>query len=518
MKQALTNSLILVLVLLSMPAVNAQRTKPPFVIGKIEYDQAVPGQIVNLLVDGLGEPDNDLSLPIKDFVVSVSQDGVTLKAPARSASAITLFAYPKEGSGPPARHPYFSVGFVLPKGVHPGEVALQVSYKNQQTPVAKLVVADHPMRPTIAIVTLQMVSVALSAGDKIGTSGPPQMRLERGTKTRFFVTPLVDPADPNVGIQVQFKQGETLLDARAQVVHQSEGAVSEGNMVAYYPDNDYLEVEIPAGLRMGPAEVMVRLRAGGKLSETATEKVEITDANRATESPRTHAPQLISISPRKVGAGQPLALSIAHARGLDPDPSKTLVIVEQGNARYLVQPETNNVGSIPEFDRADTAFLIVRPTRQIIGAAKVRAFNLLRDEALGSSEAIDVEILDAVLAPEIIDVREATAAELETLRKLYEFQSQAGRAFPEYDPNERYLQIRANGLDFDSSHVRIRLQQEGFSATLSPADFSLHKGDQLIVRLPKGFHPGSLTLFAENRGADTFSKAVSKDFKLGQGR
>ena len=58
-------------------AITTAQTDPSFRISKIlPYDKAVPGQIMELQVEGLGGAPPVALLPPEDFQVEVTQDGV----------------------------------------------------------------------------------------------------------------------------------------------------------------------------------------------------------------------------------------------------------------------------------------------------------------------------------------------------------------------------------------------------------------------------------------------------------
>jgi len=91
---------------------------------------------------------------------------------------------------------------------------------------------------------------------------------------------------------------------------------------------------------------------------------------------------------------------------------------------------------------------------------------------------------------------------------------EAGTEFHSYDPNRRYLTIRAHGVDYNPKFVRITLEQAGEKFTLSPSDFVLFSNDALIVRLPKDLKGGSVKFTIENSGGDRYSTPVTKSFVL----
>jgi hypothetical protein len=240
----------------------------------------------------------------------------------------------------------------------------------------------------------------------------------------------------------------------------------------------------------------------------------ITDIARAAESPNVSAPRLLAVTPKRVGAGQSLMLSIDQRRTLEPSPKEVQVIFEQGNARYFATIEKNSALFGPGKAPDAPVGLFVRTTRELIGRVQVRVLNPLRGEQTGLSEPVSVDIVDEVLPPELISVNEATEADLTQLRYMYAAQQEAGKGFSAYDPNRRYLTIRGRGIDYNAKFVRITLEQVDRKFTLSPADFSMYSNDALIVRLPKDLTGGNVTFTIENSGGNRYSSPVTKTFVL----
>ena len=480
------------------------------------YAKAVPGQILQARVAGLGDSSN-LMLEPKDLTVELVQDSTKLKAPARSA--VSMFVSRPDSQPIAAGPPDFSkmqalirIDFVVPHGLHTGEVDVVVVYSKQRSQPAKLTILERPEPPVIGSTTVERVSVGPMSETRTATE--MGLRLERGDKAQLYVLPLVDPKDPLAAVLISFKQKEKSYDADARVIHQDSSVEQLRGGVRFSPNRDFLEVQIPAGLEAGSAKMEVRVRANNQTSDVAAMPVLITDVNRVAELPAENAPRALVVSPGKVGAGQALMISVDHVRTLKPDPQKAMVMFEQGGVRYTVEPEVNSAVFNPSKNDDSPVLLIVRPTRQIIGSAQVRVFNSLRGEQGGLSTPTSVEIVDEVFPPELISVAESTDADLASLRQMYEMQRAAGRNFPEYNPANRYLSIHVRGLDMSPEHIRMSLTQEGKTKTLGFEDFSSMSGELFIVRLPKEFHKGQVHLSVQNEGADKLSKPASASFDL----
>jgi virulence-associated protein VagC len=275
-----------------------------------------------------------------------------------------------------------------------------------------------------------------------------------------------------------------------------------------------LEVDVPAALTLGKAEVEIRLKANGQVSDPVNLTATITDVTRVAEAPSESAPRVLAVTPKRVGAGQSLMISIDQRRTLEPSPKQTQVIIEQDNARYIATIEKNSAQFGPSKAPDGPVGLFVRTTRQFIGHVQIRVLNPLRGEQTGLSAPVPLEIVDEVLPPEVSSVSESTDAELERLRQMDAMQKEAGNDVHMYDPNLRFLTIRGQGIDYNPNFVRITLEQADQKFTLSLTDFATYSNDALIVRLPKDLKAGNVKFTIENSGGDRYSTPVTKSFVL----
>jgi len=510
---------VLVLFIASSSALPALAQNPKAQIDHIApYPKAVPGQIMEVRVQGIGESPM-ATVATTDCQIEITQDANKFTVKARTARN-TFVSEPKVGQKlpPTPGPPDFSkmkalqaIGFVVPQGLHPGEAEVVVSYRNQRTDPVTLTILEKPERPAISSSVIETISAAPSSPAAV-TEG--SWRLERGAKTELHITPLVDPDDPTSAVLIRFIQGDNSYEAATSIVHEDAQVQQLKRGVRFSTDRDLLYVQVPADLQAGPAKVEISLRANNVTSDPVTVPALITDATRSAELPTENAPRPLVVTPTRVGAGQAILISVDHLRTLNPNPAETMVLFEQENVRYSVKPEMNS--ATLDRSRNDDApvLLMVRPTRQIIGKTQVRVFNSLRGEQGGISAPVGLEIVDEVFAPELFGAAESTSAELAPLRQMYEMQKNTGRRFPEYDPANRYLSIRVKGIDLNPQFVRITLTQGDRNVTLGFADFSNLSNDLLIVRLPDGFHKGPVELSIQNRGAERYSKPVSTTFEL----
>ena len=512
------NSISLLLVLLTT-AFTVRPQQPPFTVASIKpYDKAVPGQIMEVLIEGLTPGAEPVVLPETDFKIDVLQDGVSQKAKVR----LTKFTMVPQMNSDPSNNTtvavagiqmraYESVSFVVPKGLHPGAAELVVKYKGKRANSITLQMLEKPLKP---LVGTTMIAVAGMMPD-----GPIKLegndlgwRLERGATAKLSVNPLVDPDDPNAAVLIRFKQGGNDYDAVTRVVTTPAKTFNRNGGVGFMVAREELEVDIPAALTLGKAEVEIRLKANDQVSDPSVLTATITDMTRASEAPNLSAPRVLSISPKRVGAGQLLLISIDKRRALEPSPKETRVIIEQGQARYLTTIEQNSLVSASKEPDMPVA-LFVRTTRELIGRVQIRVLNPLREQT-GISEPVTVEIVDQVLPPELIDVSESTDADLQRLKQMYETQKQAGNEFSAYDPGSRYLTIRAQRVDPNPKFSRITLEHGDQKFTLSPEDYSSFSGEALIVRLPDDLIGGEVKVTIENSDGERYSIPVTKSFVL----
>ncbi|PYS23508.1 MAG: hypothetical protein DMF72_08905 [Acidobacteria bacterium] len=481
--------ILLFLTLIALaPSVLVAQVEASFRVVKIQpFDKAVPGEILELRVEGLGGGPPAKLLPPEDFQVEVSQDGATQQARLRGVLP-TLSREPNSDGTPGEMKPFQSVSFVVPHGLHPGAAQVVLVYKDKR---------GTPSAPP--------------AGTRITDMG---WRFERDSKVQLYLKPLVDPDDPGAAVLIKFKQSNQTYDATARVIYEPQRTERTARGVAFLPPRDFLQIEIPPALAMGPADMEIRLRANGAESDPISVKVQISDTTRSAEGPVINAPRVLNVTPRKVGAGQGLMLSIDYLRTLNPDPAQTLILIEHDTARYFLKPESNSALRMPNKAADAPVMLIVRPTREIIGPAQIRVLNSLKGEQGGTSPAIPIEIVDDVLPPEILSANESTDADLAHLRDTFEIQRAAGHPFNAYDPDSRYLTIRGRGIDPNPRFVRIVLEQNGQSTALALADISSISPELLIVRLPKTATAGPAKASVANVGLERISQAAAINFEL----
>jgi len=126
-----------------------------------------------------------------------------------------------------------------------------------------------------------------------------------------------------------------------------------------------------------------------------------------------------------------------------------------------------------------------------------------------TSKPVRIEIADQVLAPKLFGISDPTAEELVPLRQMREASLKAGREFPEYNPDSRYITIRAAVLDPNPQFVTIEFEQGGKVFNVGYDDFSLDMGDRRVVRLPSGVKPGPVRVTITNVGAGRTSEPIT---------
>jgi hypothetical protein len=506
-------------ILLSAPGGLAQAGGAIRIASVGPFDRVAPGQIIELRVEGLGE--QFISPPPCDALrVLLTQDGETRTARVRTATPVMIRETPPGAGGPPADLKTFQgMTFVVPRGLRAGEAEVVVSLRGRRSAPFKLNVVERPLRPVVGATAITSIAPGITPpAPQPGEAATRQrlgLKFERGAKgVELYVRPLADPGDAEAGVTVRFKQGGAFYDAAARVVHREGGRRQlPGGRFGLMSPRDVLELDVPELLAPGEAELEITLRAGGQTGEAALVPVTVTDAERAFESPKAAAPRLLSVSPRRVGAGQALAISVDRRRSLDPDPSKAVVVFEtpDGASSHKAVPEINSAAIMPSMPPDAPVFIVVRAPKELTGAVNVRLVNPARADYEGaSSEPTQIEMVAEALAPEVQGASEANADELSRLRELG-----AAPPDPRLAPSLRFVTIRVRGLDPNPSFLRVRFAQEGrATATLVKEDFVLHTGESVIVRLPKGFGAGTVRVSVENLGAAGYSAPALATFQL----
>jgi hypothetical protein len=343
-------------------------------------------------------------------------------------------------------------------------------------------------------------------------------RLERGTTVKLHVNPLVDPDDPNSAVLIRFKQNGNDYDAVTRIASTPTKIINRAGGIGFLAAREELELDVPAALTLGKAQVEIRLKANGQVSDAITLAATITDVTRVAEAPNLSAPRVLAVTPTRVGAGQSLMISIDQRRTLDPAPKDTQVVIEQNNARYFATVEQNSALIGPDKAPDAPVGMFVRTTRELIGRVQLRVLNPLRGEQTGLSAPVPLEIVDEVLPPELTSVGEATESDLAAQKEMYRRAKEAGKEFTSYDPLRRYLKINVRGVDYNPNFVRITLEQAGKKFMLAPSDFSSFSGEGLLVRLPFGLTAGEVKFTIENSGGDDrYSTPATKTFVLQTG-
>jgi hypothetical protein len=97
---------------------------------------------------------------------------------------------------------------------------------------------------------------------------------------------------------------------------------------------------------------------------------------------------------------------------------------------------------------------------------------------------------------------------------MYELQKQAGKDFPEYDPDSRYITIRGRGIDHNPKFFRITIEHGSETLILSRAHFAFFSGDALILELPDHVKAGEVKLTIENSDGERYSRPVTQTFVI----
>jgi hypothetical protein len=203
----------------------------------------------------------------------------------------------------------------------------------------------------------------------------------------------------------------------------------------------------------------------------------------------------------RAGRGQSIQIAVAQMRTLLPSPEKTSIVLVTGGERQSLRPTANSAVNPVIDDPTDFAILEAVLPAAVTGRVTVHVLNPELGEPDGLSGGVDIEILDEIASPRIIEIAEASVADLLPLSTLRAQMLAAGSEFPDYDPKYRYLSIRAEGLDPNPNNVLVQYKQDNIVVTLKYADFSLRHGTLRIVRVPESIHAGRVEVIVANRSA-----------------
>jgi hypothetical protein len=470
-------------------------------------------------------------IPLDRFQILVTQDGVIREAKVRSA-ALGLMnprVLLKPPSSPAEKipdiseqlagaKPYQVVTFTVPLDLHQGDAGVVVKYRERRSNEFKFKVANRLPTPRIGV-GLEVVRTSSQLTppnpDDVKQSAKRGLRIERGRDAEISVHPLLDPEIPDSGVVVTFKQGSFTRDVNAKVFRRG-GTESDGSTVIFAPVRYQVIVHAPDELELGAAHIEVRLKLRGQLSEPGSAEVLITDSSGSAGSADVFKPIVTNMGERRIGIGQAITVSV-DAKWLEPDPSKALIVLEQGSKRVELKPEMNSAAIRTGLTGRTPAILIARDEDgDLTGNVNVRVYNPAKGERDGLSEATAIEIVDEVVPPLGINVSEAAKQDIAMLRALRAEALKQGREFHDYDPEARYVTIRAIGLDHNPHYIRVKFEQGGRQFILKYEDFSLAMGDRLVVRVPDAVKPGSVQLTIQNKGASGLSDPVIATVEITQ--
>lgn len=472
------------------------------------YNTVVPGQIVNLSATGVGEKSFYEQVSQDGFKIQITQDGAIHEAKIGSVGA----SMSRIGS-PPTMRICRSISFIIPRGLHEGEAQLTLIHQKRRSNPMTLNILSRPAKPLVFLVLKVADITGNPSGDIVPglkTGDGSGIRFEIGRESALGVQPLIDPDQQDAAILVTFKQGGQSREVTAKVVYYR---ANEQAMMS--PPRYEARVRAPEGFTPGEAELEVRIRANGQLSEPEKLTVRLVTPKLAAGYPEGVAPRLVNISPSKVGVGQAILISVESRRSLGPNLTKTTIVIEQNGRRYRIQPEINSATNMPAA-LADAGVLLVgRVGDEVTGKVEVKVLNPSRGEEAGLSEGLPLEILDEVMPPEQVSVRQSSDIELAPLRQIHEAMLRAGRSSP-YEPGARYLTIQAAGLDYNPEYVRIEIEQSGRVVRLKKEVFALSIPRMMIVRLPERIKPGQAQVSISNRVKDRVSEPVKRMIEISE--
>ncbi len=152
MKLKFSSVFFLVLLCLSN-SITAHTQQSSFTVAGIKpFEKAVPGQVMEVLIEGLGLGTAPMMIPETDFKVIVSQDGIAQEAKVRIAKYTMVRERNPDSVNDVAGMKlqiYRSVSFVVPQGLRPGPAQVIASYKGHQGNPVSMEIIQKPLTPVV---------------------------------------------------------------------------------------------------------------------------------------------------------------------------------------------------------------------------------------------------------------------------------------------------------------------------------------------------------------------------------
>jgi hypothetical protein len=400
------------------------------------------------------------------------------------------------------------ITFTVPQGIADGEASVFLSYRAKQSNTLKLTVHTKPPTPFLPEIRIGGLPEGLTPAEL----SVPLTRFEVGSSTGIFVMPLVDPDEAGNSILVTFRQGNIVRETKATIrfIEPRQHKTEFGFVMS--EERFEVRVTVPKELVPGEATMEVRLQASGHSGDSASTRITIVDSKRAAENPEGVAPRIQGLSTRRVGVGQALEIYVDRGRSLGPDPSGAVAVIEQEGRLYSIVPELNSAAA-KVGGKDGPVVIIVRPTAEITGLVNVRVLSSARRD-YGLSNPLTLEIVDSVVAPNLTKVAETTTDELVLLNRTSYSPLPGGRAPCGYDPDSRFITIRADSLDYRPDFIRISVEQGGEKLVLGLEDVCFAGSDVRIVRLPSSVSAGPAKITIQNLVGDRLSEPVSRELRI----
>jgi hypothetical protein len=496
-----------VVLLILSPSAFAQKPDLRFVRSKHEVT-AVIGQIVEVGLEGIEER-RAPSLPVERFEVIVWQNGQSFAAAVRGATPTLTLGQEYAESLSKAREvpnpqelaanlkPVCLLSFTVPLGLVPGKATVNITYKgSKRSDDFNFTIVDLPPTPriikSVATYSANRPKVSLSP-EQLKNSRGSEIKIRAGEDLQLDVRPLIDPETPASAVLVTFKQGSIRREVKARVAGK-EPVQSDEKGLNFSPMWYEVLVRPPDELSEGPVDIEVRLSINGKLSEPGIDTATVMDPDSSSSN---EFPRVVEIGNTKIGPGQATQL-IVNRNDSTVDPSEFVVILEQGSSRKIIKPE--RVLAPNYRGKSVPVILFMRAPAELKGKFTVSVADESRALKTTSVSEIELEIGEDVLPPIVTRIIEASKQDIGMLAAMREQALRSGNEFRDYDPLRRYVTIQATGIDYEPTHVRIRLSQGNRNFLLAPEDFALSLGDRHVIRLPEQIVPGEVLITVQNIG------------------
>ncbi|HYE71828.1 MAG TPA: hypothetical protein VEF04_00800, partial [Blastocatellia bacterium] len=480
-------------------------------IAGVSFHEAIyPGQVFTLRVTGIKEKEPLMIIMPEEIRLEIKQRGKSHQAEIISTGAFTETDHKKNSA-----QSFTSLDFVAPLNMAHEDARIVCTFRGRRSQEYEVKVSDVPLTPTI----LRRISKVLFRGatpddfpmKPSQANTPLAINFEYGREATLTLDPMIAPYVKDASFLVKLKQAENIWEAQGEFV--------KGNIDS---DSIYLaKFKLPAGVKIGKATITVQYEVGDKRSGVSKEEeVNIIEPTSPAQPLSANMPRVVAVNPARVGIGQSIQVIVDKSRVLSKDADGTAIVIEKDGQRAFIKPDFNSVSnnrisySVGPGVEEPPALLMARVGNVLTGKVTVRIFDQSEKQGFGISEGVPLEIVNEVLSPLIVSIREPGSNDIIMIQQIQNAAAQSRQTGPEFNRQDKYLIIEAAALDPMIENVVIELEQGGKTFQVKREDVTLSLGSLLLIKLSKNIEAGPIEVRVANRAFGLQSKFASKTVEI----